>query len=99
MLLQAEQMHKIISISLKMVEVVILSEIVVILSVAITIVIFFSAWDKSRVKWDNSLKPTQKYNRGPLRSVWLQQLKPECMTILRFVNIHKICFYNLEPLD
>ena len=46
MLLQAEQMHKMTSISLKMVEVVILSEnIVVILSVAqlVTTVIFFSA--------------------------------------------------------
>ena len=36
--------------------------IVVTLSVAqlVTTVIFFSAWDKSRVKWDNSRKSTQK---------------------------------------
>ena len=50
-------------ISLKMVKLVILSKkIVVILSVAqlVTTVIFFSAWDKSRVKWDNSRNSTQK---------------------------------------
>ena len=40
----------------------ILSEIDVILSVAqhVTTVIFFSAGDKSRVKWDNSRNSTQK---------------------------------------
>ena len=37
-------------------------KIVVILSVAqlVTKVIFFSTWDKSRVKWDNSRNSTQK---------------------------------------
>ena len=37
-------------------------KIVVILSVAqlVTTVIFFSAWDKSHVKWDNSQNSTQK---------------------------------------
>ena len=37
-------------------------KIVVIVSVAqlVTPVIFFSAWDKSRVKWDNSWNSTQK---------------------------------------
>ena len=37
-------------------------KIVVILSVAqlVTTVIFFPAWDKSRVKWDNSQNSTQK---------------------------------------
>jgi hypothetical protein len=45
MLLQAEQIHQMTSISFKLVEVVILVKIVVILSVAqiVTIVIFFSA--------------------------------------------------------
>ena len=48
MLLQADQMHKMV--------------IVVNLSVAqlVTTVIFFSAWDKSRVKWDSSRNSTQK---------------------------------------
>ena len=43
-------------ISLKMIKVVILNEIIVIVSVAQfeATVIFFSAWDKSRVKWDIS---------------------------------------------
>ena len=37
-------------------------KIIVILSVAqlVATVIFFSAWDKSRVKWDNSRNSTQK---------------------------------------
>ena len=37
-------------------------KIVVILSVAqlVTTVIFFSTWDKSRIKWDNSWNSTQK---------------------------------------
>ena len=43
------QMHKMRSISLKMVEVVILS-----VAQLVTTVIFFSASDKSHVKWDNS---------------------------------------------
>ena len=62
MLLQADQMHKMTSISLKMVEVVILSENSCHLSVAqlVTTVIFFSAWEKSRVKWDSSQNSTQK---------------------------------------
>ena len=57
MLLKAEQMHKMTSVSLKMPEVVILSEnsCHLILSVAqlVTTDIFFSERDKSRVKWDN----------------------------------------------
>ena len=43
------------SISLKMVKVVILS-----VAQLVTTVIFFSARDKSRVKWDNSRNSTQK---------------------------------------
>ena len=48
-------MHKITSISLKTVEVVILSENSFILSVAqfVRTVVLFSAGDKSRAKWDN----------------------------------------------
>ena len=55
MLLQAEQMCKMTSISLKIVKVVILS-----VAQLVTTVIFFSAGDKSRVKWDNSRNLTQK---------------------------------------
>ena len=60
MLLQAEQMHKMTSISLKMVKVVILSENSQSVVQLVITVISFSAWDKSRVKWDNSQNSTQK---------------------------------------
>ena len=43
------------SISLKMVKVVILS-----VAQLVTMVMFFSALDKSRVKWDNSRNSAQK---------------------------------------
>ena len=58
MLLQAKQMHKMTTTSLKMVEVVILS-----VAQFVTTVIFFSALNKLRVKWDNSRKPTQLFWR------------------------------------
>ena len=48
MLLQGEQMHKMTTISLKMIEVVILS-----IDQLVKTDIFFSAWDKSRVSWTN----------------------------------------------
>ena len=53
---------KMTSISLKMTTSTILSELDVILSVAqlVTTVIYFSAWDKLRVKWYNSKNSTQK---------------------------------------
>ena len=62
MLLFAEQIHNMTLISLKMVEVYILSEIVFSLSVAqhVPSVSLFSARDKSRDKWDNSGNSTQK---------------------------------------
>ena len=62
MLLQAEQMHKMTTISHQMVKLSFWVKIYVILSVAqlVTTVIVFSAWDKSRIKWDNSRNSTQK---------------------------------------
>ena len=62
MLVQAEQMHKMTFIHSKCPKFSFWVEIDVILSVAqlVTTVIFFSAFHKSRVKWDNSRKPTQK---------------------------------------
>ena len=62
-------MHKMTSISLKMVQIVIWVKIVGILSVAqlVTTIIFFSAWDKSRVKWDNSQNSTQKVRTNDRR--------------------------------
>ena len=59
MLLQAEKMYKIISISLKMVKIFILCENschVVSFQLLVTRVIFFSARDMLRVKWDNNPK-------------------------------------------
>ena len=57
---KADQMHKMTYISLKMVKVVILSEnsCHFVSCSALTTVIFFSARDKSRVKWDNNPKHT-----------------------------------------
>ena len=54
MLLQAEQMHKMTSISLKVFEIVILS-----VAQLVTTIIFFPAWDKSHIEWDNSQNSTQ----------------------------------------
>ena len=54
-LLQAEQMHKMTSISLKMVKYVILS-----VAQLVTTVIFFSAWDKSRAKLGKSQNSIKK---------------------------------------
>ena len=53
MLLQDEKMHKMTTIALKIVEVLSVEQLV-------TTIILFSAWDKSRVQWDNSWNSTQK---------------------------------------
>ena len=58
MFLQAEQMHKMTIISLKIVEVVILSENTghFVSCSACNNSYFFSSWDKSRVKWAKGQK-------------------------------------------
>ena len=56
-------MHKITSISHKMVKVVILS-----VAQLVTAVIFFSAEDKSRVRWDNYRNSTQKMRTSTVLS-------------------------------
>ena len=63
--------------SLKMATSTILSKINVILLVAqhVTTVIFFSAWEKSRVKLDNSLNSTQKMRT----MAWSLDFRTKCL--------------------
>ena len=73
MLLQPEQMHKMTTISLKIVEVVILNKksYHFVSCSACNNIYFFSAWDNSGVKWASSQQPkTDKdvENRGHWRS-------------------------------
>ena len=78
MLLQAKQMHKMTTISLKIVEVVILSEnsCHFVSCSAFKNSFFFWAWDKSRAKWDNSQKDAEDPSHltiGRHINMWLWQ--------------------------
>ena len=73
MMLQAEQSNEMTAISLKMLKVVILSAVQL-----LTTVIFFSAWDKSRVKCDNSRNSTQKMRTiGPISILVIENARNE----------------------
>ena len=75
-----EQMHKITSFLLKMVKAVILS--VAQLAKSYVTIIFFSASDKSCVKWDNSQNSTQKTRTaslGRLQWCWNKFVVRHCV--------------------
>ena len=81
-------MHKMRSISLKMVQIVILSEnsCHFVNCSASTRVIFFSAWDKSRVKWDNSQNSTQKWGPRAQQSWIVEDMDRLPQTLLSNYN-------------
>ena len=87
---------------------------VVILSVAqlVTTVIFFSAWDKSRVKWDNSWNSSQKmrtfvafhrcesHNRNPTeQKCCLAQILFGDATIIRTSNGKRLQLWSFRLED
>ena len=86
LLLQAEQLTKWQLFSLKMTISTNLSEMYVIFCIcsACNNIFFFSAWDKSRVKWDNSRNSVQKIRTSKLPAIlkykckfeWQRQFPP-----------------------
>ena len=84
-------MHKMTSIKLKMVKVVILCKIVVNLSVAqlVTTVIFSSGWDKSHGKWENSRLQIYNTKNEDLYQVQFLQLVPNVWYKLKEVKRFK----------
>ena len=87
LLLQSEQVTKWQLFSLKMTTLTVLSEIDVNCAFAqlVTTFIFFSAWDKSRVKWDNSQNTTQKMS-GPQN----EDLGGNSTTGITMTKIHSV---------
>ena len=64
----------------------------------VTTVIFFLAWDKSRVKWDNSRNSTPKW--GPESKKPIKWITPMCFELMHFFRKHqisKICYFT-KPL-
>ena len=58
-----------------------------------TTYIFFSAWDKSCVKWDTSWNSTQKMRTYVLYSYWLLSMK------IKYIHFFLLLLYENESMN